>query len=51
MTLSGAGTINCTRGLHFGLDNVVFSGPTANCETDFDCGKLTMNSGFLSTRI
>ena len=50
VTLSGAGTINCTRGLHFGLDNVVFSGPTANCETDFDCGKLTMNSGFLSTQ-
>ena len=50
VTLSGAGTINCTRGLHFGLDNVVFSGPTANCETDFYCGKLTMNSGFLSTQ-
>lgn len=50
VTLSGAGTINCTRGLHFGTDDVVFSGPTANCESDFYCGKLTMNSGFLSTQ-
>ena len=50
VTLSGAGTINCTRSLQFGLDDVVFNGPTVDCETDFACGKLTMNSGFLSSQ-
>lgn len=50
VTFTGTGTINCTRGLHFGLDGVTFSGPTANCERDFYCGKLTMNSGFISSK-
>ena len=49
VTFTGTGTINCSRYLHFGSDDIIFSGPTASCEGGFYCGKLTMNSGFIHT--